>query len=136
MRTLFGVNFLRGIFKMPLIWQAWMLVLLTVNGIIPIFFLPHHLAVITLTAMISGLFIGFVLAEVHGFTKLLGIMHGPWIPLFILQCYSLWSGGENISGTLFLWLVASTVITFSSLVLDVLDVVAFTRGNRTDLLKM
>ncbi|RXJ73206.1 hypothetical protein CS022_10685 [Veronia nyctiphanis] len=135
MRVLFGINFIRGLLKMPLHWQGWVAVLVLVNGIIPLYFLPHPIAIVTLVAFVSGMYIGFMIAEIHGFTKLLSIMHGSWIPLLAFQMITLVSDSSSIDGLLYLWLLASTTVTFLSLVFDVFDFISYTRGNRHDLLE-
>ena len=59
-------------------------------------------------------------------------MHGPWVALFALQLIVLKNGVPE--GGFGKWLVASTAVTFLSLIIDVMDIASYMRGNRTDLL--
>ena len=125
--------FMRGVRKMPWFWQLWVLLLVVVNGVGPCLFLSEQVAVVTLVAVALGGIIGEILCHVQGFTKLLGLMHTPWVPMFALQVLVLSSG--TATGLFAKWLLVSTGITFVSLLLDVLDVVHYLRGNHKDLLK-
>lgn len=125
--------FMRGLRKMPWYWQVWVLVLVLINGVGPCLFLQEKVAVVTLVAVLLGGILGEVLCHLQGFTKLLGLMHAPWVPMFVLQILVLSSGKAD--GLFAQWLWVSAGITFLSLVLDVLDVVQYLRGNRKDLLQ-
>ena len=124
--------FVRGVLRMPVPWQVWIGVLVVINGIGPLFFLGETVAIVTLAAMITGGIVGEVLTQVQGFTKLLGLMHGSWVPMFVLQLIVLFSGDPT--GNFQVWLIASTAVTGISLVIDVADVVSYLKGNREDLL--
>lgn len=125
-------KFLAGVRRMPVFWQIWLVVLMIVNGIAPFFYLSEGVAIVTLVAFATGGVIGAILCEVQGFTKLLGLMHGPWVALFALQILVLRAGVSP--GGFRNWLLVSTLVTFLSLILDIADVVAYLKGNRSDLL--
>ena len=127
------MKFMAGVRKMPLFWQGWLGILMLINGVGPLFFLSEDVAVVTLVAMMAGGIAGGVLTQAQGFTKLLGLMHLPWIPMFVLQVLVLYQ--TNPEGSFKLWLIASAAVTFISLIIDILDVASYLRGNRTDLLK-
>ena len=124
--------FMRGVLRMPFHWQIWIGVLVVVNGIAPFFFLSEPVAIVTVAAMITGGLVGEALTQVQGFTKLLGVMHGSWVPMFVFQLIVFF--GEDPTGAFRSWLIASLIVTAISLVIDVADVVSYVRGDRTDLL--
>ena len=126
------MKFMAGVRKMPVFWQLWLLVLMVINGVGPLFFLNKSVSIVAIVAVLSGGAIGMVLCEAHGFTKLLGVMHGPWVALFALQLIVLGNGVPE--GGFGKWLVASTFVTFISLLIDMIDVASYLRGNKTDLL--
>jgi hypothetical protein len=125
-------KFMKGVRRMPIIWQIWLGILMLVNGIGPLFFLSENVAVVTLVAVMTGGIIGSILTEVQGFTKLLGVMHAPWMPMLALQLLVI--ANEKPTGTFAVWLYASTAVTFISLAIDVADVTSYLRGNKKDLL--
>lgn len=124
--------FLQGFLRMPRVWQVWVGVLVLINGIGPLLFLGETVAIVTLVGMATGGIVGEVLTRVQGFTKLLGLMHGSWVPMFVLQLIVLF--GEGPTGNFQVWLVASALVTGVSLIIDAWDVAEYLRGNRTDLL--
>lgn len=126
------MKFMAGVRKMPILWQLWLVLLMMINGVGPLFFLSESVAVVALVAVISGGIIGVVLCETHGFTKILGVMHGPWVALLALQLLVLREGVA--AGGFRNWLLASTTVTLVSLIIDAVDVVSYLKGNRTDLL--
>ena len=126
------MKFMAGVRRMPIFWQLWLALLMLINGVGPLFFLNETVAILTLVGVLSGGLIGMVLCETHGFTKILGVMHGPWVVVLALQLIVLKDGMPE--GNYGKWLVASAVVTFLSLVIDVIDVAAYVRGDRADLL--
>lgn len=116
-------TFVAGVRGLHPLWQIWLLIMMVVNGILPFFFLPELAAIVTLFGMFSGAFLGLVLVHLHGFTKLLGLMHVPWVPMIAAQIglYSGFNSASNYS----LWLTAAILITAISLVIDAIDVAVF-----------
>ena len=114
--------FVQGVLRMPAIWQAWIGVLVLVNFVGPFFFLSESAAIVTLVAMITGGLVGEALTQVQGFTKLLGLMHGSWVPMFVFQLIVLF--GDEPTGAFQTWLIASVIVSGISLVIDVADVAA------------
>ena len=50
------MRFNKGILAMPIPWQAWMVLLVTVNMVLPIFFLGKPEAVVVLVAVMISMF--------------------------------------------------------------------------------
>ena len=67
-----------GLHSIQWYWMLWIYLLVLVNGIIPIFFLPQFTSIIVLVSAFVGFAIGLVLTHALGFTKILGLMHFPW----------------------------------------------------------
>ncbi len=125
-------RFMSGVLKMPFVWQVWIFILVLVNGVGPLFFLSESVALVTLSAMIVGGITGEVLTRVQGFTKLLGLMHVSWVPMLVLQIWVLLI--ENPTGMFAFWLFISALVTITSLIIDIIDVIKYLRGDRKDLL--
>jgi len=114
--------FLQGLLQMPLHWQLWVALLMTLNGLAPLFFLPARIAGEALVAMALGM----ALAERHGFTRLLGVMHLPWLLLVPRALASI----PGSSGGLRTWLIALVAADCASLLLDALDILRYLAGDR------
>lgn len=119
-------TFVTGVFGLHPFWQVWLLGMAIVNGILPLFFLPDLAAIVTLVGVFGGAILGLLLVRLQGFTKLLGLMHVPWIPMLATQI-GLYPGFDSAS-YYSLWLTSTIVITGISLVIDVIDVAVFFRG--------
>ncbi len=119
-------TFMTGVFALHPMWQVWLLAMSVVNGVLPLLFLPDLAAIVTLVGVFSGAILGLLLVRLQGFTKLLGLMHVPWIPMLATQIglYPGFDGASYYS----LWLTSAIVITAVSLVIDVIDVVIYFRN--------
>ena len=121
-------DFIRNIFKMPMVWWPWMAGLPLIN-LSSIFFLPRTEAWVVLG---TGLLAATIMTTLHaklGYVRLIGIGHFVWIPMLI------WLGlrVEDIpQGTLFLsWILALLVMDTVSLLIDIVDFIRYLRGDRT-----
>ena len=82
-----ALRFTRGILKMPLPWQLWLLLLVTLNFIAPLFFIDRVEAQVVIGVFLVGGILMMVLTALVGFTRLLGLGHVLWFPLL----YFLWT---------------------------------------------
>ena len=116
--------------KMPLRWQPWLMLLVTVNFLIPIFFINRFEAQLVLVAFIAGTLLMTLLTSISGFTRLLGLGHILWFPLL----YFLWSRlGETPTSDFFAyWIRTLMVLNALSLVIDAVDVVRYIAGDREE----
>ncbi len=110
-------------------WQAWMVLLVLVNFIMPFFFLGTPEATVVLVGGMASMVIMMTMFAKFGFVRLLGLGHIPW--LFTVPW--LWSQlAQTIeSGPFYYWLLAVVVIDSISLVIDAVDVIRYWRGERT-----
>ena len=107
--------------------RLWLLVLILVNVVIPLGFFGRVEAQVTAGMFLIGFSIGVVLFKFQGFTRLLGLMHAPMIPLVIFLWTRLASApAETPFG---LWLRAVIVLDSIALVFDVADVIRYLAGD-------
>jgi len=113
---------------MPFPARIWMMALMAINMIGPLFFLQHLQGQVVLGVfVISAGFMMFLYAS-KGFTRILGVGHLPWLGLIPW----LWSRHDLIQPDEWLsrWIVAVIVMNGLSLVIDAIDVVRYVRGDR------
>ena len=101
---------------MPLAWRLWLLVLVSMNAIVPLFFLGRIEAQLVLGAFLISVILFGMLTARFGFTKILGVGHAAWIPLLIF----LFTRLDVVPGEEFLgiWMRTLLVLNGISLVID------------------
>ena len=94
----------------------------------PIFFFGLLEAKIMLSATIIGFIIGAFLYNAQGMTKLMGLMHTPWLiaVYFLIRSLSTTSMDETFG----IWIRVALLLTSLSLILDIRDVVKYVMGDR------
>lgn len=119
-------EFLRGAWALGPGWRIWMVLLLAANAVAPWFFLPELTAIVTLVATASALPVALVLVHIQGkFTKLVGMIHAPWVPMLAVSlCRYPWSGQFD---SYKIWLSSSILLSTISLAIDIADVRQFIR---------
>ncbi len=127
------IKFHKGIMKMPIHWQLWLMLLVAANMITPLFFLDRIEARVVLGAVLLGMMLMVLLTAWSGFTRLLGLGHIFWIPLLIFLAMRL----EQIpTGDFFgLWIRTLIGLNAASLILDAADVVRYLAGDRAETVK-
>ncbi len=127
------IKFNKGIMKMPVHWQLWLVLLLTVNLAVPLFFLDRVEAQIILGALLASALFMTILTGVSGFNRLLGLGHIFWIPLL----YFLWMRLGQIPADDFfgIWVRALITLNAASLVIDFVDVARYIAGDREETVK-
>lgn len=114
---------------MPKPWVAWVALLMTVNMVVPIFFIDQLEAQVVLaTMMASAALMMFIFAQ-KGFVRLLGLGHVLWIPLIF------WLSGRIdfafVAAGFDRWILAVIVLNSLSLLIDVGDVIRYAKGERS-----
>lgn len=124
------VKFNRSVFKLPLPWRVWLMLLMAVNMIVPFFFLDRIEARVVLVTMIVSATLMMAMTGKFGFTRILGLGHVLWIPLL----FYLWTRlGEHPADEPFgLWIRLVMVLNSLSLAIDTVDVVRYIRGDRAE----
>jgi hypothetical protein len=126
-----GLAFLSGIRGMAWRWQLWIGLLAFLNVIAPLAFLDRPDAVWTLAAMAAVAISMIALAQVQGFTRLLGLSHIWWAPLiwYLVDRGALSNPGLNRDWFV-LWRDAVVAANTLSLVIDAGDVGRYLAGDR------
>ncbi len=124
------IKFNKGMLKMPVHWQLWLLLLVTANLFIPLFFLARIEAQVVVATLAASMTLMTVLTGRYGFTRILGLGHVLWIPLL----YFLWTRLDAIpSNDAFgIWIRALMALNALSLVIDGIDVARYVAGDRAD----
>ncbi len=124
------VKFNRAVFKMPILWRLWLMLLMAVNLIVPFFFLDRIEAWVVLVAMIVSATVMMAMTGKFGFTRILGLGHVLWIPLV----FYLWTRlGQHAPDEPFgIWIRFLMVVNTVSVVIDVIDVTRYVRGDRAE----
>ena len=120
---IFGIVFLR--FRpIPRIWNVW---LVGVN-LGCLYFIGHIEAQVVLATTLASVVFQTFIFQKMAFTRILGIGHALWIPMFAWLATRL----DTIAGhpDLQAWLVALTVTNAVSFIVDSTDVIRFAKGER------
>ena len=127
------LRFNSGVMRMPTPVRLWLLLLVTANMVIPLFFLGRLEAQVVLATFLASVVLMTALTAVSGFTRLLGLGHVFWIPLL----WFLWTRfDETPSDTFFgLWLRVLITLNALSLVIDIVDVIRYIAGDREETVK-
>ena len=115
---------------MPLHWQLWLMMLVAVNLIVPLFFIDRLEAQVVVGTLLGSMILMTLLTGLSGFTRLLGLGHFLWFPLL----YFLWTRlshypPDDIYG---IWIRVVMVLNAVSLVIDVNDVFRYLAGDRKE----
>lgn len=127
------IKFNKGLMKMPVQWRLWLLLLVGINLVVPLFFLDRLEAQVVVGALVVSMALMTVLTALTGFTRLLGLGHIVWLPLL---CF-LWMRLNQIPAEDFfgLWVRALLGINAASLVIDAVDVIRYVAGDREETVK-
>ena len=128
------IRFNRGLLKMPLHWQLWLMLLVTVNLVIPLCYRDRLEAQVVIGTLLAGVGLMTALTGLSGFTRLLGLGHIFWFPLL----YFLWGLLDQIPADDFfgVWVRTLMVLNAMSLVIDVVDVIRYAAGEREETVKL
>ena len=127
------LKFNAGLMRMPVSVRLWLMLLITANMIIPLFFLGRLEAQVVLAALLASMMLMTALTAISGFTRLLGVGHVFWVPLL----WFLWTRlAQTPSDSFFgVWLRILMTLNALSLVIDTADVIRYVRGDRGETVK-
>ncbi len=125
------LKFNKGILRMPLQWRLWMMLLMTANVVVPLFFFLGRLeAQVVLAAILSSLVLFTLLTARGGFTRLLGLGHIQWVSLIWFLGTRL---GEVPPDDFYgIWIRAVIALNATSLAIDAVDVIRYVAGDRKE----
>jgi len=119
-------SFNRHVMSMPKPWPEWMMLLVAVNLVAPLFFVASPEAQVVLVGMIVSAALMLTLFARFGYVRLLGLGHIPW--LFTVPWLRL--GDMTVSGLFYYWLLAVVILDGISLVIDLIDLIRYGLGER------
>jgi hypothetical protein len=123
MLEIFGVVFLR--FRtVPRLWCVWLVGM----NLACLFFIAHREAQVVLAVTLLAVVSQTVIYRRIGFTRILGITHLLWLPMFAWLATRLDALANEPA--LANWLVLLLATNMASLVVDTIDAVRFLRGER------
>ena len=124
------IKFNKGMMRMPFHWQLWLLLLVAVNAIIPLFLVNRLEAQVVLGTMVANMMLMTLLTGLTGFSRLLGLGHFPWL----LLLYFLWTRLDQIPADDFfgIWIRVLMVLNVLSLAIDSVDVARYVAGERQE----
>ncbi len=127
------MKFNKGMMQMPTPVRLWLLLLVTVNLFIPLFFLNRFEAQVVLTVFLASMMLMTGLTALSGFTRLVGLGHILWIPMLAW----LWMGLDQIPGQDFfgIWIRILMILNSISLVLDAVDAARYIGGDRREVVQ-
>ena len=125
------IKFNRGILQLPILVRVWLMLLMSVNLLAPIIYIQRSEARIVLLTFLASFLLMVLITGASGFTRLLGLGHVLWVPLL----FFLFSRLDSISvgGSYSAWMRSVIALNSISLVLDLVDVVKFARGERSEI---
>ena len=77
------IKFNKGMLTMPIHWQLWLLLLVSMNLVVPLFFLDRVEALLVIGALLLSMTLMTVLKGRFGFIRMLGLGHILWVPLLV-----------------------------------------------------
>ena len=124
------IKFNKGVLKMPIPWQLWLMLLVTVNLVVPFFYLRRLEAQVVVVAFLASITLMTILTGLTGFNRLVALGHIFWIPLL----FFLWTRLDQIpAGDVFgIWIRTLMVLNALSLVIDAVDVFRYIAGDREE----
>ncbi len=125
------LKFNSGLLRSPAPVQAWLLLLIAVNLVVPLFFLGHLEAQVAVIVMLISVLLMTGLTALTGFTRLIGLGHIPWVPMVVW----LWTRLDQLPADEFfgVWVRVLILLNTISLVIDTVDVVRYAAGDRSDM---
>ena len=127
-------KFNKGLVNSPIHVRLWLMLLITANLVVPLFFLGRLEAQIVVGALLASAILMTILTGLYGFTRILGLGHIFWIPLL----FFLWTRLGHIPADNFfgVWLRVVMTLNAISLVIDVVDVIRYTAGDREETVRL
>ena len=127
------IKFNKGLLKMPFGVRLWLMLLIAINMVVPLFYFDRLEAQVILGALFASMMLMLIITARTGFTRLLGLGHILWLPLL----FFLWSQLDQIPADDFFgsWVRALMVVNAVSLVIDSIDVSRYIAGDREETVK-
>ena len=127
------IKFNKGMMKMPTPVRLWVLALVTVNLVLPLFFLERVEAQVVVGTVVISMMLMTGLTALAGFTRIIGLGHIVWVPMLLW----LWARLDELPAdeVFGVWVRILMVLNTISLVFDAVDVGRYISGNREEVVK-
>ena len=124
------IRFNQGVMRSPLLVRLWLMLLVAANLGAPLFFLGRLEAQVVLACFLASAALMTILTDLTGFTRLLSVGHIFWVPLL----FWLWDRLDQIPAqdAFGIWIRVLMTANFVSLVLDIVEVIRYIRGEREE----
>jgi len=117
----------RKIFGMKFPWNLWVGLLAMVNMVGGVIFIRTMEGQLALVCMMASFLIMWEIYAQKGFVRLLGLGHLiAWTPQMVFYIESV----GNTAGYFQCWIISVMVVNGISMVIDLVDVVRYSLGNR------
>ncbi len=128
------IKFNKGLVNSPIHVRLWLMLLITANLVVPLFFLGRLEAQIVVAALLASAILMTILTGLYGFTRILGLGHIFWIPLL----FFLWTRLDQIPADDFfgIWIRVLMTLNTVSLVIDLIDVIRYLAGEREETVRL
>ncbi len=128
------IKFNKGLVNSPIHVRLWLMLLITANLVVPLFFLGRLEAQIVVGALLASAILMTILTGLYDFTRLLGLGHIFWIPLL----FFLWTRLDQIPADDFfgIWIRVLMTLNMVSLVIDLIDVIRYLAGEREETVRL
>ena len=127
------LKFNKGALKLPVPVQLWMVILVTANMVVPMFFLDRLEAQAIFATFLVSATLMILLTARFGFTRIMGLGHILMIPLLGWLAFRL---GQIPADDIFgFWIRGVMLVNGLSLVMDAVDVVRYFNGDREELVQ-
>ena len=110
-------------------WRVWFWILIIVNFIAPIFFLPRVEAWAVIGAYAVAGVVVALLHRRHGWVRLLGTCHFLWIALLPWLAYRYVATSPE--GAFGIWILAVIIVDMIAFGIDLVDVARYIKGDTT-----
>jgi hypothetical protein len=124
------IKFNKGVLKMPVLWQIWLLALVTTNLVVPMFFPQRLEARVVLVTFLASVTLVTLLTARFGFTRIIGLGHILWVPMLAFLFTRL--GDIPTSDALGIWIRTLFVLNGISLAIDAADAIRYISGDREE----
>lgn len=130
-KAVIGYSFMSKIMKFPLPVRVWVILLIAIN-MSSLFFLEYLEARVVLGVFLAGGTFMSLMDYKMGFVRLLGLGHSLWLGMLPWLFFRLEHLTEDT--VVWNWILVLIIINTVSLVIDVVDVVRYVRGDRKPLI--
>ena len=124
------IKFNKGMLRMPVQWQLWLLALVALNLVVPLFFVGRLEARVVVVTLLASMTLMTALTARFGFTRIVGAGHVLWVPML----YFLWTRLDQIpaDSAFGVWIRVLMTLNPVSLVIDAVDVTRYIGGDREE----